>query len=136
MQYSTWSLPRLEQRGRNTSNLLAILLFLQVTSGFWAASAHCWLMFSFSSPLQRTDLFGFFSQSLLMSGIALTQLQSPVFRLVELHKALMVSLLKFVQIPLDGIPSLSCVSCNAQLHIVYNLLRVHSLFMPLMMIFP
>lgn len=143
MQYSIWSVLRTEQRGRNTSSLLTTLLFrhprIQLASGLQVCTQ---LMFSFSSTRTHklfstgASLFEFFFQSLLMSGIAVTQMQSPVFRLVELHQVFMSPLLKFVQVPLDFIPSLCCFICNAYLHVACNLLLVHSLSMSLMKIFP
>lgn len=65
----------------------------------------------------RTDLHEFFCQSVL-SGIALTQLQR--LALVEPQEVLMFPLLQFVQVPLDGIPSL-CSSCTAQLYAICKL---------------
>ena len=51
MQDSRWGLTRTKQRGRiPSSDLLAMLLLMQpvVQLAFWAASAHCHLMLSFS----------------------------------------------------------------------------------------
>lgn len=86
---------------------------------FWAASVHCWLMYSFSTTgeqrtlLHRADLPEFFFQSVPTSGIALTQMQH--LALVEPRGVLMGPLLQFLQVPLDGIPSLSCVNCTTQI---------------------
>jgi len=52
MQYSMWGHTRAEQRARIPSlNLLAMLLLMQpgIPLAFWAVTAHCWVMFSFSS---------------------------------------------------------------------------------------
>ncbi|KAJ7401265.1 hypothetical protein BTVI_97626 [Pitangus sulphuratus] len=66
----------------------------------------------------RAALNEFLSQSLLMSGIAPTQVQHFALRLVELHEVLLGSLLIFVQDPLDGVSSFCCVNCTTQLGVI------------------
>ena len=46
----------------------------------------------------------FFSQSILVSGIASTQVQHLALGLVELHLVLICPLFKCVQVLLDGVP--------------------------------
>ncbi|KAK4810926.1 hypothetical protein QYF61_013334 [Mycteria americana] len=56
--------------------------------------------------LCRTALNAFIPQPVLIPGVALTQVQALALGLVELHEGHMGPLLKPVQVPLDGIPSL------------------------------
>ncbi|KAK4806919.1 LOW QUALITY PROTEIN: hypothetical protein QYF61_012640 [Mycteria americana] len=71
--------------------------------------------------LCRAALNPFIPQSVLILGIALTQVQDLVLGLVELHEVHMGPLLKPVKIPLDGSPSLYCTT---QLGVIYKLAEV------------
>ncbi|PKU40783.1 testosterone 17-beta-dehydrogenase 3-like [Limosa lapponica baueri] len=92
---------------------------------FWAASAHCRLMLSFSS----TNTPKSFSSGLLSShslpnfvpGIATSQMQDLALDLVELHAVCTSLSLKPVQVPLDGIPSLQHVDHATKLGVVSKL---------------
>ena len=53
-----------------------------------------------------------------MPGVALTQVQDLALGLAELHEVHMGPLLKLVQVPLDGIPSLRCVNHTTQLGVI------------------
>lgn len=75
---------------------------------FWTASAHCWLLSYFSS----TAIPQVLPQSVLILGIALTQVKDLALGLVELPGAPMGLLLKPDRVPLDGIPPLE----HYQLH--------------------
>lgn len=91
--YSRWHFTRGEQRGRIIYHtLLAMLLLLQprVWSAFWAAGAHCWVMFSFS-PTEAPQILPwsaalqeFISQCVLGLVIGLMQMQHLDF--VEPYK--------------------------------------------------
>ncbi|KAK4821667.1 hypothetical protein QYF61_027135 [Mycteria americana] len=116
MQSSRQGLTRVEQRDRITSlDLLAMLLLTQprISLAFWAASAHCWLMSSFfihQYPqvfLGRAALNPLIPQPVLIPGVALTQVQDLALGPVEPHEVHMGPLLQLVQVPLDGILSLS-----------------------------
>ncbi|KAK4810873.1 hypothetical protein QYF61_013281 [Mycteria americana] len=63
----------------------------------------------------------FIPQSVLILGIALTQVQALALGLVELHEVHMGPLLKPVQVPLDGIPSLQRINCTTQLGVISKL---------------
>lgn len=54
--------------------------------------------------------FNKFSQSVLISGIALTLIQHLSLGLIETHEVLVGPLLKVFQVPQDGIPSFSHVN--------------------------
>jgi len=54
-------------------------------------------------------------------GIAPTHVQDPTLDLVEPHEVCTGSLLKPVQVPLDGIPSLQCVNLIKQLGVTGKL---------------
>ncbi|KAJ7414783.1 hypothetical protein BTVI_40233 [Pitangus sulphuratus] len=75
---------------------------------------------SYKPTSDRATLNEFFSHSLLMSGIAPTQVQHLAFGFVELHEVLMGPLLKLIQVPLDGI-LFCCVNCTAQLGVTCKL---------------
>lgn len=60
----------------------------------------------------------FISKSALMSGVASTQVQPLVLELVELYEVLMGALTKFVQVPLNGIPSFCCVNFTIHLCVI------------------
>lgn len=66
--------------------------------------------------LHRAAVHGFFSQSVLISGIALTQVQH--IDLVELQEVPMGLLLKLVQIPLDGILYFCCITCTTDFCVI------------------
>ncbi|KAK4807078.1 hypothetical protein QYF61_018419 [Mycteria americana] len=69
----------------------------------------------------RAALNPFIPQSLLIWGIALTQVQDLALGLVEPHESHMGPLLEIVQVPLDDIPSLSQISCTTQLGVICKL---------------
>lgn len=126
MQHSRWGL-RAEQRGRITSLPLLAIPLDTAQDVFGFLGCKCTLLapvqlFIHENPwnllLQRADLHELFCHSVL-SGIALTQLQH--LALVEPQEVLMFSLPQFVQVPLDGIPSLCCVKCTAQLYAICKL---------------
>jgi len=70
------------------------------------------------SPSQRAALNEFFSRSVCMPGIALTQVQHPALCLVEPHEVLMGLLFK---VPLDGMSSLCCINCTTRLCVISKL---------------
>ncbi|PKU46894.1 hypothetical protein llap_2788 [Limosa lapponica baueri] len=70
--------------------------------------------------LFRSVLNPFIPQPVLILGVALTQVQDPALGL-EPHEALTGLLLKLVQVPLDGIPSLQHVNCTTQLGVICKL---------------
>lgn len=90
----------------------------------WAVSTHWWLMSSFLSTyvlICRAALKDL-SQPVLVSGIALTQVQHLALGPVELDEVvLMDPLLEFLQVLLDGILSFCCVTYTAQLCVIYKL---------------
>lgn len=57
-------------------------------------------------------------QCVLTLGIGLTHVQDLALGFVDLNKVHVHSLLKTVQVPLDGIPSLQCVNCATQLSVM------------------
>ncbi|PKU43223.1 hypothetical protein llap_6461 [Limosa lapponica baueri] len=71
--------------------------------------------------LLRAALNVFIPQPVLIPGLSLTQVQDPPLCLIDLHKVHMGPLLKSVQVPLDGIPSLRHVNCTTQLGVVCKL---------------
>ncbi|KAK4810921.1 hypothetical protein QYF61_013329 [Mycteria americana] len=71
--------------------------------------------------LCRAALNAFIPQPVLILGIALTQVQALALGLVELHEVHMGPLLKPVQVPLDGIPSLQQINCTTQLGVIRKL---------------
>ena len=71
--------------------------------------------------LGMTALNPFISQPVLVSGVALTQVQDPTLGLVEPREVHMGRLLKHVQVPLDGILSLRHVDCTTQLGVICKL---------------
>jgi len=68
--------------------------------------------------LSSTSLIPLIPQLVSIPGVALAQVQDLALSLVELHEVHMASLLKLVQVPLDGIPSLRLVSCTTQLGVI------------------
>ncbi|KAJ7411316.1 hypothetical protein WISP_103196 [Willisornis vidua] len=68
--------------------------------------------------LSRAALNEFLSQSVLVPGIALTQLQHLALELVELDEVFVGSVLKFIQVPLDGIPSFCHINSTTQLCVI------------------
>ena len=54
-------------------------------------------------------------------SVALTQVQDLALGFAEPHEVLLGPLLKPVQVPLDGIPSLRCVDHTSQLGIISKL---------------
>ncbi|PKU42315.1 rna-directed dna polymerase from mobile element jockey-like [Limosa lapponica baueri] len=71
--------------------------------------------------LLRAALNPFCTQPVFVSGIAMSQVQDLALGLVELHEVHMGSLLKPVQVPLDGIPFFQRVDHATQLDIVSKL---------------
>ncbi|KAK4831083.1 hypothetical protein QYF61_015281 [Mycteria americana] len=71
--------------------------------------------------LPRAALNPFNPQPVLISGVALTQVQDPALGLVEPHEVHISPLLELVQVPLDGILSLRCVNCTTQLGVICKL---------------
>lgn len=89
----------------------------------WAVSTHWWFMSSFLSTqilLCRAALKDF-SQPVLISGIALTQVPHLALGPVELDEVLMGPLLEFLQVLLDGTLSFCSVTYTVQLWIIYKL---------------
>ncbi|RMC15238.1 hypothetical protein DUI87_07423 [Hirundo rustica rustica] len=62
-----------------------------------------------------------FSQPVLVSGIALTQVQHLALGPVELDEVLLGPLFEFLQVLLDGILSFCCVTYTAQLCVICRL---------------
>jgi len=99
----------------------------RIRLAFWAASAHCHIMLSFTSTsksqvlLLGAALNPFSAQAVFVLGVALAQVQDLALGLVELLEVCMGPLLKSVKIPLDGISSLQCVSCTTQLGVIGRL---------------
>ncbi|GAB0178515.1 cAMP-dependent protein kinase inhibitor alpha [Grus japonensis] len=60
-------------------------------------------------------------QSVLILGIAPTHVQDLAFGLVEPHEVHTGPLLKLVQVPLDGIPSLRHINRTTQFGVAYKL---------------
>ena len=116
--------------GRITSlDLLAALLLVQprIWLAFWAARVHCWFTSSLPSTstpkvfFSRAALNPFILWLVLVVGIALSQVQDLAFGFVELQGVHLGSLLKPVQLPLCGIPSLWYVDCTSQLGVISKL---------------
>lgn len=101
-------------------DLLAMLLFMQarILVASWAASAHCWLLHKFLSASITKSFFAlnpFIPQSVLLLGIAPTQVLDHTLGFFELHEGHMGPLLKPVHISLDGVPPLSQINSITQL---------------------
>ncbi|KAJ7427218.1 hypothetical protein WISP_08815 [Willisornis vidua] len=97
---------------------------------FWPISSHCCIMSSFSSTrnlqvLCRAALSDFilsnYTVTVFIYGIALTQVQYLALGDLDSHVVAMGPLLKFIQVPLDGIPSFGFVNCTAQFHVICKL---------------
>lgn len=71
--------------------------------------------------LCRAALNPFITQSVSMFRIALTQMQDLSFGLDELHEVHVVSFLKPLKVPQDGIPSPQNVTCITQLGVICRL---------------
>ncbi|KAK4826184.1 hypothetical protein QYF61_006128 [Mycteria americana] len=71
--------------------------------------------------LCRAALNPFSPQSVLILGIAPTQVEDLAFGFVELNGILMVTLLEPVKVPLAVIPSLRQINCTAQLGVICKL---------------
>jgi len=83
-------------------------------------------MSSFASTISPSSSLQGSSQSIhplsvLLLKTATTQVQDPTLSLVEPHKVHTGPLLKAVQVPLDGIPSLKHTSCTTQLGAIHRL---------------
>jgi len=68
--------------------------------------------------LLRAALNPLIPQLVLIVGVASTQMQDLALGLVEPHEVHTGPFLELVQVPLDAIPSFSCVSCTTQLGVV------------------
>lgn len=93
----------------------------RILLAFWATSAHCWLLHNFSSaniPKPFFALNPLIPQSVLLLGIAPTQVLDLTLGFVELREVHMGSLLKPVHMSLDGVPSLSRINSTTQLGFV------------------
>lgn len=105
--------------------LLATLIWMQprIQLAFWAGSAHCQLMPSFSSTSTPSSFSsGLFSinlshisQYVLTLVIILTQVQHLALGLVKLNEVHIGAPLQPVTVPLDGISSLQHINCTIQL---------------------
>ena len=71
--------------------------------------------------LIRLVLDEFFSQSVLIYGIAPVKVQHLALGHVEPHYVHVSPLLKLVQIPLDSIPSFCCIKYTTQLGVISKL---------------
>lgn len=71
--------------------------------------------------LIRATVNEFLSQSVLVSGISLTQMQDIALLLVQLYEVHVGPLLKLFQIPLDGIPFFCCANSIIQLGAICKL---------------
>lgn len=84
---------------------MLLLMYPDIQMTFWPSSVHCCLVSNFSSTSTpksfSTELNPFISQSVLIFGIALTQVQDCALGLIELHEACKGLLLKPVQVPLE-----------------------------------
>ncbi|TRZ12030.1 hypothetical protein HGM15179_015093 [Zosterops borbonicus] len=74
-----------------------------------------------SRIFSRATLKEFFSQSVLTSGIVLTQMEHLALGFVEIHEVLMGPILRFDQVPPVGILSFCYASCTAQLGVICKL---------------
>jgi len=57
----------------------------------------------------------------LILGLTPNQVQDPALGLVEPHEVHAGPFLNLVQVPLDGMLSLRCVSCTIQLGVIFRL---------------
>jgi len=77
---------------------------------------------AFHPPIPPSSSWQGFSQSLdppvLTLEVAPTRVQDPALGLVKPHEVHMGPLLELVQIPLDGILSLRCVSHTTELGVI------------------
>ncbi|KAK4823973.1 hypothetical protein QYF61_008592 [Mycteria americana] len=94
----------------------------RIRLAFWAVSAHCQLMSSFSfTSIPSPSLQGC-SQSLHpLAWVALTQVQDLALGLIEPHEVHKSPLLQLVHVPLDGILSLRRVNRTTQLGVICKL---------------
>ncbi|KAK4832388.1 hypothetical protein QYF61_022243 [Mycteria americana] len=76
---------------------------------------------------QRAALNPFIPQPVLIPEVALTQLQDPALGLVEPHEVHMGPLLQLVQVPLDGIPSLSFILLSMMSYVTSDRTRGNGL---------
>lgn len=94
--------------------------------GFLGCKHTHWSMSSFSSarmPMSFSTglLQMIFSQSVPMSGSAMTRVQHTALGLAELHETRIDPLLKFSQVPLGGILFFNCLNLIAQLQVICRL---------------
>ncbi|KAK4826170.1 hypothetical protein QYF61_006032 [Mycteria americana] len=85
---------------------------------------------------RRAALNPFILQSVLILGIALTQVQDLALGLVELHDVHMGPVLKPVKVPLDGIPSLKRIKCTTQLGVICRLSEGSSYYLQMISMLP
>jgi len=129
MQDCRWGLSIAEQRGRITSlDLLATLLLMQPRICFFFLGCECTLLGhvqlfipQYPQVLGRAALNPFIPQPVLISGIALIQVQDLALGLVEPHEVHTGPLLKLLQVPLDGILSFWCVNCATHVGVICRL---------------
>ncbi|PKU39142.1 hypothetical protein llap_10552 [Limosa lapponica baueri] len=106
---------------------MLLLMQPRMRLAFWAASAHCWLMLSFSITNTPQDIFirtalnPLFAQPVFVLGTAVTQLQDLALGPVELYEVCMGGPLKPVQVPVDDIPSFQCVDRSTQPGVISKL---------------
>ena len=97
----------------------------RIQLAFWAASAllaHVELfVHQYAQVLSRAVLNELFSQSVLIFGIARTQVQHLALGLIEPHNVLMGPLLLPVHVPFDGFASFCHINCTAQLDVISRL---------------
>lgn len=99
-----------------------LLIKPRMPLGFWAVNVHCQVTLSHQSTSPSPSLQGC-SQSIqpsFLPEIAPTQVKDLALGLVELHEVFLVPLLRPVQVPLDGIPSLRCVDHTTQLDVIVS----------------
>ncbi|KAK4823539.1 hypothetical protein QYF61_003171 [Mycteria americana] len=75
----------------------------------------------FQRGFEKAALNTFIPHPVLIPAVAPTQVQDPAPGFVETHEVHMGPLLKLVQVPLDGIPSLRHVNCTTRLGVVCKL---------------
>lgn len=88
-----------------------------------------WIFKCLSHPqvLLSSAALSDFLQSVLTSGIAPIQMQHPALQLFKLHEVLTDPLLRFVQAPLNDVPSFWCVNSTVQLVPPEVFLRLYSI---------
>jgi len=105
---------------------MLLLMQPRIQLAFWAASAHCRLMLSFSSTSTPKSFSGLLSSHsppslYLCLGLPRPTLQDPALGLVELYVVHAGPPLQPVKVPLNGIPSLQRINHTTQLGVVGKL---------------